>query len=516
MIGRNCRSRPGVRAPVERGAAVRTLSFLIVVFLCITVGSAQDGSTAADSGSTQTSVATDTTSSTDASSSGTSTDPTPGTTSSDSAGVIPLFQPAVTSDGTTGPIAVDYFGGIVFGPLVTPPSFSSMAVTRNEHAVAAQLDAINGSATGNVAQLLSQIQSLSSPAAQQTALSSMSGEVYGTIQTLGLQLGDRSLRTISNRIINNDVFLNDGERTLLGQRDDSQTAGANSLIMRGQPVMASPSAWLQGLGSSGSLHGNGNAAGLGYNLAGFATGIDLGRDESGTIGITGVSDSMRFHTGLNDSGRIQSYQLGAYVVKRLEQLYGFTILNYGHNSYDVTRSIHIGNPAQTASSSFSGNQLGTYGELGYTVESSAARFQPFVGLQYLYLSNGNAFENGTGGTALSIGSASISTLQTHLGARLLHRTWRDRNGFDWTPYMSGRWVCELLGEQAIAVAALSGAPAGASWVVAGNQSGRNFGMFGPGLSLRVTEGISLFANYDQVFGARFVAYNISGGMLLEF
>ena len=82
--------------------------------------------------------------------------------------------------------------------------------------------------------------------------------------------------------------------------------------------------------------------------------------------------------------------------------------------------------------------------------------------------------------------------------------------------MSAQWVSELLGEQAAVQTSLSGAPAGASWVVAGNQSGRNFGLFSPGVTMQFTEGISFFANYDQMFGARFTSCTASGGLLLQF
>lgn len=404
----------------------------------------------------------------------------------------------------------------VDGPVCPTISLSHFAVTPNQRAVGSGLDAVSGTATGNVANLLQQIMALSSSGAGQAALNSLSGEVYGTAQTVGMQIGSQSLRVISNRIVNNELFLNDGDNVLISQRGRQLMPVGDSAVVRGQSPMSGPYGWVQGYGSAGGLGSNGNAATTDYNLGGLAYGIDLARDETGLIGIAGGNTFTTLGNDLTDRGHISSYQVGLYAMKRIESLYGFGVVNYGHNRNDINRNIQIGNINSVASSSFVGHQLGAYGETGMNLDTRLIRIQPFFGLQYLYLSDSKAFENGGAGAGLNVAASNLNTLQTHLGTRLIVHSLTDRSGRRWTPYVSGRWVSELLGEQATAFASLSGAPAGASWSVTGNQSGRNFGTVGPGMTVQVTEWISAFANYDYLWGDRFDAHTGSGGLLLLF
>ena len=247
----------------------------------------------------------------------------------------------------------------------------------------------------------------------------------------------------------------------------------------------------------------------------LAYGLDLGRDESGTIGIAGGNTFTSYGNDLTDRGHVTSYQVGLYAVKRWESAYGFGVVNYGHNRNDITRYITIGAVNAVANGSFIGHQLGSYGEAGLNLDGRAIRAQPFAGLQYLYLSNSRVAENGGGGAALNIAAANLNTLQSHLGARLIVRELTDRNGLRWTPYLNGRYVVDMLGQHNSTTASLSEAP-GASWVVTGSQSGRSLGLVGPGVTVDVVRGVSLFANYDYQWGSRYQAHTGSGGLLILF
>ena len=188
---------------------------------------------------------------------GTPTDgtPTDGTTTDETPtdGMPPEGKPS--DPGTDPPIVVDDtlhrsvelppdaepIGGGIYDPVdvifysmgCDPPRFLPFACTSNQRAVAGGFDAISGSATGNVQTLIEQIRGLSSSAGQQMALSSLSGEVYGTSQSIGLQIADRSLRAISQRIINNELFLSGGDSMLVNQRDISPIGSNNAVDSNG-------------------------------------------------------------------------------------------------------------------------------------------------------------------------------------------------------------------------------------------------------------------------------------------
>lgn len=351
--------------------------------------------------------------------------------------------------------------------------------------------------------------------AQRAGLNALGGQVYATAQSVGVRIADDSLQVISNRLINNAVFLNDGDAASLGQRSGGMTASDPDLIIRGQPVMTTGNGWIQGYGSTGYFGSDGNTASSDYNLGGLAYGLDLGRDDDGVIGIAGGNTFTSYGDDLGDHGNVNSFQIGLYAMKRLDSAYGFAVMNYGHNNNDISRPINIGDQSVTASSSFVGHQFGSYGEAGLNLETGLFRWQPFVGLQYVHISNSQASENGAGGAGLDVAAGNLSTLQSHLGSRLILHRLTDSHGRRWTPYLSTRWVSDWLGQQATSSASLSGAP-GASWTVTGNVPGRNLGMFGPGLTVELTPGLSLFANYEYQWADMFHAHTGSGGLMLQF
>lgn len=411
-------------------------------------------------------------------------------------------------DGEIDPLIFYAFGG---AQQILLPA----AQTRNQIEVATAMDALSGNTTPDVQFLIDAVNLL--PANQQRrALDSLSGETYGTLSSIGLKMGDRSLRTISNRLINNGSFLVGGDSMLLGQSAPIMEADGGDQVLRSQSPVYGASGWTQGFGGSGNWSGNGNVAGATYRQSGFAYGADLAGDDSGVIGLTGGHGYSSFHTDRRDSGTATSHQIGLYLLKNYESFYGLSVFNYGRNHYDVTRVITVGPFDQLASSKSSGNQFGSYSEAGMNLDMMFVRIQPFVGLQHLSVSNGSVFESPAGGAGLNVRSHTVNALQTHLGARAVLEPLVSSSGIEVRPYVSGRWVADLLGSNQSTTASFAGDPAGASWVVTGNKSGRHMGQVGPGVNMKVADGVSLFGNYDYQFGDRFDSHSGSGGVLFEF
>lgn len=413
-------------------------------------------------------------------------------------------------DGTTGDIPPPDIPDINnFSTGGGPPPLVFAAGTTNQFGVATGIDSIQ-QVPVTVADLFQQLHSLPTSSAQQSALNSLSGEAYGTSQSIGLQIANQTLQSITNRLVNNSQFLIGGDSAIVAQRST-----APGTILRGQPAMLEARGWVQGYGSTGGFSSDGNASASSYNLGGLSYGLDLARDETGVFGIAGGNTFTTWGNDLTDRGHVSSFQVGLYGMKRIESFYGFAVANYGHNRNDVNRNIQIGSVNAVTSGSFTGHQFGSYGEAGMNLDAPALRLQPFVGLQYVYLSNGRFTESGGGGAALNVAAANLNTLQSHLGSRLVVPEMTTRRGLKWTPYVSGRWVYDMLGQQNSTFASLSGAP-GASWVVTGVQSGRSVGMVGPGVTVELIRGVSLFANYDFQWATRYQAHTGSGGVLVQY
>lgn len=428
--------------------------------------------------------------------------------------------PTVDSENVIDPLwLADGFGPPIFysmaGGTFNLSSLATSAQTPNQIAVATQLDALSGFTTPEIQAIIDGV-GLLTPDEQRAAFDSLSGETYGTLSSIGLQIGEQSLRTVSNRLVNNLTFLSGGGGVLLGQRSATRTALGGEQLVRGQSPAFGAAGWMQGYGSSGSWGANGNAAGADYRLGGFSYGADLAGDETGVFGISGGHGFTTLGTDRGDSGNVTSHQVGVYLLKNFDSFYGLGVFNYGHNSNQLTRQVTIGGVQQLVASSLKSNQFGSYSEVGMNLDTEAVRIQPFFALQHLSLTNGSAFEGPGGGVGLNVNGNHTNTLQTHLGARAILQTLRSDSGVEFRPYFSARWAADLLGIDRSTTAGFGGAPAGASWVVTGNHSGRHTGQIGPGFTARVADGVSLFANYDFQFGEHFYSHTGSGGVLFEF
>lgn len=436
--------------------------------------------------------------------------------------IMPFYRNFMAADGEVVGDDGEIFWDGMENPLIyysvgggAPRTLLPAARTHNQIHVATALDALSGNTNPNTQFLIDSLNLL--PAGQQRrALDSLSGETYGTLSSIGLKMGDRSLRTVSNRLINNGSFLAGGDGMLLGQAAPLLESDGGDQVLRSQSPVYGAAGWTQGFGGSGGWAGNGNAAGANYRLSGFAYGADLAGDDTGVIGLTGGHGYSSFHTDRKDNGTATSHQVGLYLLKNFESFYGLSVVNYSRNHYDVTRLITIGPIAQLAASKSSGNQFGSYSEAGMNLDTMFVRIQPFVGLQHLSVSNGSVFESPAGGAGLNVRSHTVNALQTHLGARAVLEPLVSSSGIEVRPYVSGRWVADLLGSNQSTTASFAGDPAGASWVVTGNKSGRHMGQVGPGVNVKVADGVSLFGNYDYQFGDRFDSHSGSGGVLFEF
>ena len=413
----------------------------------------------------------------------------------------------VTDNLTLFDVVPIYQGNDVLIELQRIANLRDAGATPNQLAVGTALDGISLTSSGDLFTMINTLGALS-PAEQRRALDQLSGDLFGTTQTLGLQVGQQFQQLVNARLINNGQFLAGGDTTAIASH--SHGSGADGLV-RGQSPTASLSGWTQGFGASGNFQSDGNAAGASFGQGGLAYGLDLGGDDSGVIGIAGGNSFLSFQQG-SGSGQLNSQQVGLYLLKRIEDYYLLGNANYGYNDYDSTRVVNVGPVSQVLQGDFVGHQFGAYAEGGYQLEARAVRLQPFFGLQYLNLAQQGFSETG-GPAALAVAGSQADALRTHLGSRLVFDSMAGRCGAVWTPYLHGRWVAELLDDSRLVTATFNGAPVGGTFATQGNTLGQNYGLFGAGLNVQLTCQWSLFGNYDLQAGNRFTAHTGSGGVM---
>jgi len=375
-------------------------------------------------------------------------------------------------------------------------TLNEVASTQNQSAVGTALDNITLTSTGGLFDMINTL-GAQSTADQRQSLGQLSGDIFGSTQTIGLQVGDVFQQRLNSRLINNGQ--------LLAGAVTNPVASDTSDDARGQSPNNSAFGWMLGYGVAGNLRSDGNAGGVHYSQGGGLYGIDFGSDESGVIGIAGGNSYVGFRDGLDSSGQLTAYQVGLYALKHNEQAYWLGTTNYGYDSFGTNRTVNVGGQNQYLHGNFDAHQLGAYTEAGLKVDAGLIQLQPLIGLQYLYLAQ-QGFDESGGPAALNVSANQANSLRTQLGGRIVVERLTGRFGEVWTPYWHGRWVSELLDNDHIVNASFNGAPTGGVFTTHGNRLGSNYAVLGKGLQVQLNEKWSLFGNYDLMIGGRIDAH----------
>jgi len=281
-----------------------------------------------------------------------------------------------------------------------------VGVTQNQQAVGGALDSIALTATGDLQTMINDL-GAASPADQQRALSQLSGEGYGTTQTIGIQSGIQFQNSVNDRLTNNGNFLvtDGGSLASASLAEDDVwlvSSDSNDVERRG---------WIQGFGTSAQISNNGNAAASDYRQGGVAVGLDLGGDETGVVGVSNGNSFLSFGQENGSFGNMNSHQFGIYGLRRMDSLYVLGSTNYGYSDIDMTRSV----PGGTVHGSPVAHQIGAYTEAGLSLDGSLVRLQPLVALQYQLFSQQSFSETGGPG-ALNVAGSQANSLRTNFGS----------------------------------------------------------------------------------------------------
>src|SRR5262249_44639061 len=144
---------------------------------------------------------------------------------------------------------------------------------------------------------------------------------------------------------------------------------------------------------------------------------------------------------VTESARINAYQFGLYQLLRHNRLYFSNIDSFSNSDYSTTRQINLPGIARTAKANSSGDLYGHYSELGATLGSGQTRFQPFKGIQYIYLDQHGFSEDGAGSLNLTTSHQFTNSIRGSVGARLYQeRRWRN---LTYIPTLTGRYQHEF-------------------------------------------------------------------------
>ncbi|MBO4224842.1 autotransporter domain-containing protein, partial [Bradyrhizobium neotropicale] len=252
--------------------------------------------------------------------------------------------------------------------------------------------------------------------------------------------------------------------------------------------------WAQGVGAWGRLDGNGNAAGMTRDLAGFFSGVDHRFAPNWIVGIAGgyTSSTVRVSDRAS-SADVETAHLAGYV----GATYGALSLRGGaaasFSTLDTSRSVVFPNFFDTARARYDATTAQVFGEAGYGLTFGQVALEPFAGLAWVHLDTNSFNETGGSGIAALLGSGTKEDVgYSTLGARIA-TSFLLTNGMSLTPRASLAWQYAL--GDVTPTAALAFQSTGANFMVAGVPLARNAALVEGGLDLRVTPQASVGISY---------------------
>jgi len=424
------------------------------------------------------------------------------------AGTVSGKFDAVTDNLLLFDVSLVYFDDYVQLLLSGGRRYIDIAQTFNQCGVAGYLDDHKGGASGDFADVLTQLDALTDPQAR-AAFDAMSGELFGSLSTVALENTERFQRIIAHRMrtqsMNQSMDYANAESRL--QRSiayvSRQTSGWQSL--------SDWNPWVEGYGVGASLAGDGNASGLGYSTGGAVLGLESALDDSTRFGLVG--GYSKTHVSLNDRADwavISSGQVGVYGIRQDELRYLSGIAAYGYNGYDTERRIAFGDLSRRANANYGGNNFSFHLETGRNLHGSLAHWQPFAALEYLQVHQNDFIETGADSINNSIRGINAAAFRSLLGARALHH-YRTQTGRMISLECLAAWRHEFLDDLRIIDAMFPGQPGGA-FTVAGVNVDRDAAILGAGLSFAVWSQCKLYANYDLLLSRNYAAHAGAGGL----
>jgi uncharacterized protein with beta-barrel porin domain len=306
------------------------------------------------------------------------------------------------------------------------------------------------------------------------ALDQLSGEIYASNLTAGLENQSLFLRTLAARLRqSNDCLCGTCAAAPGFEADDTWHA------------------WGTPFGQAGKATDNGNAHGFEFDSVGFAAGADRWLSGDTLIGFAAGYDNWQNNTDLLGSRtNVNSFLLGLYAYQQLGDGWLLGTVSYENDSYDTTRPIDF--LGASARGNYSGNQVGSYLEAGYGIGLGGVQVQPIGAIQYISLWQNSVSESGAGAVDLNVAGERVDSFRSYLGGRLLYPL--NVRCRCLLPEARAFWVHEYAADTRNISNQFEGG--GPNFLIYGQNLGRDWGDFGVGFSMQLGDWLRVGLHYD--------------------
>lgn len=407
----------------------------------------------------------------------------------DVTGGSPLFNYTLDRDGNVYSLDISrttFYGG--------------RGNTYNQRAVGRYLDEIGSKRPGgDFADVLLDLDQLTTDAQKLYALDQMSGAIYGTLADNSITNTSLANSTL-NDVLRRDAFCN---RCAPVCYDPCAPACGTYSGARG-PFCRN--LWGLVYGTGGHTRHDGNAYGYDQSYLGTLIGLDKLYGHATRAGIYTSYGEGRLSSNLKESAKTRELLVGLYLRKNM--YIGYLLLSggLGYNQYDVTREITFAD--RTASGRRDAIVGTVYGERGLEFQGPVAKWQPFLGLQYIGNQQNGFSETGADSLNLEGDITTQNSFRSLLGTRLSKDIARSHSG---TLALSGQayWMHEFTKGTYSDFSSQFSNPGGAYYasdaklMVHGNNAARDWAVLGTGLNYdfgnwRLLAGYDITMNRQQV------------------
>jgi outer membrane autotransporter protein len=371
-------------------------------------------------------------------------------------------------------------------------AFSFGGNTPNQKAVGYALDRSFANASGDFATVIGALAGLST-AQGPLALNTISGQPWANFGTMNVASGALFMNAIGQQMASARGAAGGGQRVAMAEACD--VAACDD---------AGPwSAWLSGLGSLGSVLGDGNASTFTYNFGGAAAGLDYRFDPRFLVGLSvGYTHGTQWTNGFMGQGWSDSVSLAAYGSFTQAGFYVDALAGYAWSSNQLQRQIVIPNlQPRTATGGTVANQFLGQAEAGYKLAIYApaqASLTPFGRLQVQSVTQNAFSESGANSLSLDVAQQGTNSLRSTLGAELAGELPLGGERKLGLALRLG-WLHEFDDTRRPISAAFAGAP-GNAFTVYGATPARDSAVVGFSASTAIAQATQLYLRYDGEVG----------------
>lgn len=266
-------------------------------------------------------------------------------------------------------------------------------------------------------------------------------------------------------------------------------------------------AWGQAFGGHARQNRRDDVSGYDADFGGLVLGLDhaIGRRWRAGGALSYSNTQMDFKDSLTgNTSRIDSYGLIGYASYTADAWYADLSAGVIAQRYRVRRNIGFPGFSGRTRGEFDGQQYLVRAETGYPIAFGSATVTPLAALNYNFLRQDGYAETGGNGAALSVGSASLSSITSDLGLKA-SRTFTTAQGL-LTPTVQLAWRHEYRDGKVATHASFAGDPSGqTAFSILGAKPVRDAALASAGVTLNTSDTFSISARYDLQAGGGFLS-----------